>query len=176
MEKFCPKCGTVRINESKYCANCGYDFLNENNHSMNVPNQNASQLSFTTPIEKDQKSQPIEVNKKKNGYILWAIVGIVVLVGIYMSTLSLSAEDKIAVRIISNIKHVFKDPSSVKVEKVTICVDNDCVFAIISATNGFGARNSECYYISEDGYIDEDDSCYGFPNDVNVEKVNKNLK
>lgn len=175
MEKFCPKCGTERINESKYCANCGYDFLSENSTSMNVPDQNSSQLSFTAPIEKKHTAHLISVNKKKNGFVTWGIIGVVVLVGIYMSTLSLSADEKIAVRIVSNIRHVFKDPSSVRVEKVTICVDKDCVFAIISATNGFGARNSECYYISEDGYIEEDDSCYGFQNDVNIEKVNKNL-
>ncbi len=108
-----------------------------------------------------------------------AAAALLLIIGIfYVKNNVLFGDDKKAYDMIVEAADNFRNPSSVRLVSGTLGVDKDCLFVGISATNGFGARGTEYYFISDDGWILEEDSpasYYKDKDDLNIEKINKRL-
>lgn len=109
-------------------------------------------------IEKNPTSiQPQKSKKKTCVFVLVAIVCCIAILGFYQVNKEkpLTGNDKIAYDLILNASYNFKDPSSVRV--VSGMVTEDAGSFVLSATNGFGARGTKYYLITEDVVLNLDD-------------------
>ena len=114
--------------------------------------------------------------QKPPKWIIGAVAGVLLIVlAVFISTSVLTGNDKAVYDLINAHKYEFKDPSSVQLVTADY-FDNEgdpVVWATISATNGYGARVTNCYAFTN-SYSIESDNC-GRTN-VNISKINKKLR
>lgn len=180
--KVCPHCGTVLIHiiceecgaeipeGEKVCPKCGCPVPEK---AEELPKETANTtVTISTPIKK--------IKDKTKKTILAVILAVVVLFsGIYINQNVLFGDDKIAYDLILEAADNFKNPESVRLSSGTLGVDKDCLFCGISATNGFGSRTTDYYFVSDAGWILEQDSATSFYKDtkkLNIAKINRKLE
>ena len=153
-EKICPKCGCPVSEKVEV-----------------LPKDNTT-VTISAPIKK--------MNDKTKKTILAVILAVIVLIGgIYINQNVLFGDDKIAYDLILEAADNFKNPESVRLSSGTLGVDKDCLFCGISATNGFGSRTTDYYFVSDAGWILEEDSATSLYKDtkkLNIAKINRKLE
>ena len=180
--KVCPHCGTVLIRTvceecgaeipegEKICPKCGCP-VPEKSEVQPKENTNTT-VTISTPIKK--------INDKTKKTIFAVVLAVIVLFGgIYVNQNVLFGDDKIAYDMILEAADNFKNPQSVRLSSGTLGVDKDCLFCGISATNGFGSRTTDYYYVSDEGWILEEDSPFSSYKDtkkLNIAKINRKLE
>lgn len=162
----CSYCGTQLEEGADKCPRCG-------TMVGTVQETQAPMASVITPNEKGSN----------NSTLKWVIAGValllVVVIAVYVNNNVLFGDDKIAYELVLGVADWFKDPSSVRLAGGELGTDKDCLFANISAKNGFGTRGTQAYYISSSGWMTKADEYYSFyysTDELNLEKINRALE
>lgn len=109
----------------------------------------------------EEVNQVNEQAKKKKSKILFfiaiaaALCTVIFAFSQFNKEKPLTGKDKIAYDLIINASYSFKDPSSVRL--VSGMVSEHSGSFVLSATNGFGARNTNHYLVMEDDILNLDD-------------------
>lgn len=186
--KTCPHCGATLIEESEevkapvICEECGAE----------IPDGLGTCPKCGCPVPQkadivDERSTPViqnnigkNISGKTKKIIAIALAAILLVVGfVVISQNTLTGDDKVAYEIMLEAANNFKNPSSVRLVSGTVGVDKDCLFAGVSATNGWGARSTSYYYIDGSGWILEEDdatSFYKATDKLHIQKINKKLE
>lgn len=194
----CGNCGKKISNKAKMCPNCGISLVEEpapafcEECGSRIPHgaESCPQCGCPAPtaevFEKKARKTELKKNKikKETTIKLVAIAAMITLASVailYSKNNILIGDNKIAYELLAEVADNFKDPASVQLVSGTLGVDKDCLFARISAKNGFGARNSVNYFISDGYAIEERDDVDIGPlcrNDdgLNYELINKKLR
>ena len=162
----CPECGKELLNGEEICSNCGYPISIQTEKPDNASKQNVV---------------------KNNGIITKKIIAIGITIIVFVlgvviaSQYTLTGDDKVAYDLIINVADRFKSPSSVRLASGCLGVDKDCIFCGISGTNSYGGRIVNYYYISDNGYIYEEEDeeklyLYKITGELNTVKINKKLE
>jgi len=189
-QKFCPSCGAPAEQEQSAptaCAKCGAE-LTPGQVFCSRCGQRTDQAASETAGTYSYSAGAVNAIKPKSGMnkktlAIGAVAlaaAILIAVFAFSGGTTLKGDDKIAFDLVVNAAYNFKDPSSVRLVSGCLGVDKDCMFAGISAVNGFGARTTEYYFITSDGYILEEesppDSLYLITDEIDVKKINKALE
>jgi len=183
--RFCRECGAEFVEGAEICMNCGCPVPAEKPETKNILSDlNINQETVNNAVAhiNDTAQNVFEKAKtnKKTVIIIAAII-VFMLVGIIAAAGlggGLHGDDKVAYELVLDAAPKFKDPSSVRLVSGTVGVDKDCLFCGISATNGFGARTTQYYFIMGGSILKEDDpsSLYTTTSNLNTEKINKKLE
>jgi len=184
---FCPNCGELRedTKRTKRCKRCGRA-LDEGERfcpacGMKIDEETAVAASKKSFVSKNTGKESFKTRAKK---VLILAVVCVIIIGVVVGAVSanvLFGDDKIAYDLIMDVAYDFKNPSSVRLVSGTVGVDDDCLFCGISATNSFGAKSTEYYFImgGKDPWIMEQEdpnSLYKDRDELNIKKINKKLE
>ena len=130
-----------------------------------LSSQNSAQDTITSTLKNKKIMIPLII-------ILISVIGVLIWSNV------LFGNDKIAYDLMVKAANRFKYPSTVRIESGTVV--DDSMFANISAENALGQRSTTCYWVSNDGYLLEDNSsaCLGssFQRALDTKKINKKLK
>jgi len=183
--KFCRECGAELVEGAEICMNCGFPVSMKKAETKNVlADLNINQETVNnavTQVNDAAKNVVEKVKANKKTTIIIAAVIVCMLIGITAAAGlggGLHGDDKVAYELVLDTAYKFKDPSSVRLVSGTVGVDKDCLFCGISATNGFGARTTQYYFIMGDSILKEDEpsSLYTDTSNLNTEKINKKLE
>ena len=181
----CPHCGAVLIDEEVsriVCDECGAEIPDgaEACPKCGCPVKQVRTEVITRSIDAQEVSKATEerISSMKKRFI-GPLVAILLIIGlIFINQNVLFGKDKVAYDIIVRASTHFKNPGSIRLVSGELGVQNDCLFCGISATNGFGARSTEYYFIFSDGRILEEEdpeSWYKSTTELNIVKINKKL-
>lgn len=187
--KICPHCGTTLIEEPEevktpiICEECGAE-ISEGLETCPkcgcpVPQKEAVTNDQSVSVSQNNIGTGRSISGKTKKIIAIALATIILVVGfVIISQNTLTGDDKVAYEMVLDTANNFKNPSSVRLISGTVGVDKDCLFAGISATNGWGARSTSYYFIMSGGIIEEDDptSLYKATDKLNIQKINKKLE
>lgn len=169
--KTCTACGAALVKNQKFCPKCGHKVEGT---VIGVPA--TSKLGGAAAALSKSGG-------KKTKIIAIAVVCVIALVIAIASIQAnvLMGDDKIAYDLVVDVAGKFKNPSSVRLVSGTVGVDKDCLFCGISATNGFGARTTDYYFVmkeSETWIMKQEDvsSLYKSTDKLNIKKINKALE
>lgn len=186
--KVCPHCGATLIDEPEVnitpiiCEECGAEIPEDRESCPKcgcpVPKKDSAEDKSPSSVKQNiPLSKRIDAKTKR---IIAIAVAVIVLIvgGIVINQNTLTGDDKIAYEIILDVANNFKNPSSVRLVSGTLGVDKDCIFAGISATNGWGARTTSYYFISDGFALEDDDptALYKATDELNIQKINKKLE
>lgn len=161
----CEECGNKIPEGTKACPKCGCPI-----YTADVDDK---------PIHETVSTNSSNGKKKTITIITVAVLAIVAIMGfIIIRNNVLFGDDRIAYEMIMDVADNFKDPSSVRLVSGELGVDKDCMFCGISANNGWGNRTTSYYFIMGGMIMKEDDptSLYMGKDELNFEKINKNLE
>ncbi len=183
----CPHCGASLIEEIPLepliCEDCGKEIPNGQNFcpACGCPVIQRAETSFAPEYTSQAVTvKPRKISTKVKVLIAIVLVAVIVAVGYFIISQNvLFGDDKVAYELILDAAHNFKNPSSVRLVSGTVGVDKDCLFAVLSATNGFGARTTGYYYVTG-GWIMESENpisiLYNDTKSLNIEKINRMLE
>jgi len=188
--KICPHCGATLIEEPEevkepiICEECGSEIPEGLETCPKcgcpVPQKEAVVNDPSTIVTQNNSGIGKGLSAKTKKIIAIALAAILLVVGfVVISQNTLTGDDKVAYEIMLEAANNFKNPSSVRLVSGTVGVDKDCLFAGVSATNGWGARSTSYYYISGSGWILEEDdatSLYKATDKLHIQKINKKLE
>jgi hypothetical protein len=172
--KVCNSNKIIRKDEGYICDECGTPYTIDDLKGMlvEVPEQSAQVQQPAAPQKKAPSPVSSTLSNKK--IIVPLVLIIIAALGFVIWQNTLTGDDKTAYDLMVKAAENFKNPSSVRL--VSGRVVDDTMFANISATNGYGARGTGCYFISDNGYVlEEDDASYCRNEGLHVDKINKKL-
>ena len=188
--KICPHCGATLIEEPEevkapiICEECGAEIPKGLETCPKcgcpVPQKEAIVDGPSVPVIQNNSGVGRNISAKTKKIIAIALAAILLVVGfVVISQNTLTGDDKVAYEIMLEAANNFKNPSSVRLVSGTVGVEKDCLFAGVSATNGWGARSTSYYYIDGSGWILEEDnatSLYKATDKLHIQKINKKLE
>lgn len=187
--KVCPHCGATLIEEPEevktpiICEECGAEIPEGLETCPKcgcpVPQKEAIVNDPSVPVTQNNSGAGKSISGKTKRIIAIALAAILLVVGfVVISQNTLTGDDKVAYEMVLDAANNFKNPSSVRLVSGTVGVDKDCLFAGISATNGWGARSTSYYFIMGGAILEEDNptSMYKATDKLNIQKINKKLE
>ena len=182
----CPLCGKEVDEELELCPFCGMRLKKKTESKVIEEITESADLSGQEMDLEREDHEIVQIGsfkfEKKKFIIGVAAIGIIIMIlaGVLISQNMLFGDDKIAYDLIVNVATKFKNPASVRLVSGSVGTDKDCMFAKISATNGFGARSNGYYFISNEGWIMEDEEYSSYlilynNESLNIDNINKNL-
>lgn len=173
---YCRDCGTKLSVDNKFCSNCGSKSSSFDELKTETNNQKIDD-SVDKSIEVEKTNQ--KSNKLK--LIIGIGLAVVIFLGVfYLSSNTLDANDKIAYDLIIKHSHKFRDPSSVQLVGGVVGSGDEGNYAFLrlSATNGYGARGSNDYYLRDTIIYEEEDCGFVCSNtsELNISKINKMIR
>lgn len=188
--KICPHCGATLIEEPEevkapiICEECGAEIPEGLETCPKcgcpAPQKEAIVDGPSVPVVQNNSGVRRNISAKTKKIIAIALAAVLLVVGfVVISQNTLTGDDKVAYEIMLEAANNFKNPSSVRLVSGTVGVDKDCLFAGVSATNGWGARSTSYYYIDGSGWILEEDdatSLYKATDKLHIQKINKKLE
>lgn len=186
--KKCPHCGGTFIEEEKsftekqdciHCEECDSEIPQGVLTCLNCGCPIIEQKEKSIIFEKEELAALKKLKEKKiTSKLIIIAVAICIFLGSFMvANNTLWGDDKIAYELVLDIAYFFKDPSSVQIISGTVGTDGDCLFCGISAKNGFGARGTDYYYVSDGQIVESENpiSIYTTKDNLNIDKINKKL-
>jgi uncharacterized membrane protein YvbJ len=156
---YCSKCGNEILDNSEFCNKCGGKIQKDISVTINAN----SNLESVIPSEPQQQTKNIFPKVKKLVFkhkIFTIIITIIVLfcaVGLpLISTNMLSAEEKLAVTNVQDLKNTLKDPDSLKLyDDVLVIWHTDDYYSYINygAKNSYGAMDRDTAMYKGNTYI-----------------------
>lgn len=149
----CSKCGAELNETHEFCPNCGQ--------------------KIGESVDSNKK-----LSKKNITIIVAAAAALIVIIGIIViSSTALFGNDKAAYDLIVTASERFKDPTSVELVSGSLSDSKNLLYAGISATNSYGARNTSYYLISSSSVTETKypTSKYTDKTALNINKINKAL-